>query len=460
MRHLHKALLILTVFAIAITAFFHPIAAAICAVALAGAHLEPVAMMGTPTLILALLTRKVIAAFRSAIIELSFFSVDWGLDSGKFAMPAKWQQEVISQMAIPGTVSDHVPGADLEATSANPKDELVDVKVKMDRCKKVVKKILASDLARLDLNAALTSSMSEGAKDLGREIVADILSYAIGQNFSQSNVEPAAGFDYDTLDAATGAMNLKGVLTPRFLVGGTTPIRNIALDTRVFSRDFMGIQQGADPYVRISNMCGFTEIREFPNFPANPIAGTFTAATTDLLTLTQGQGVPPLNNGDRVQVSSATTLPAGLVAATDYYVVNADTDALTCKLSATLGGAAVDITDTGTGVHTIKHATRLNAFAFEKRAIHVCFRQMLDASEVADELGIPKLYKVAQMTDEESGLAFTAFMWQKQNTHDIYIAFVAMYGIRAGRGLYGGATPGTQAAGTALDYAGLLIQES
>lgn len=84
-----------------------------------------------------------------------------------------------------------------------------------------------------------------------------------------------------------------------------------------------------------------------------PSAGTFTAATTDLCTKV-GHGMV---TGLKVRVSSTVTLPAGLAAATDYFVVAISAD--TFKLAATLNDAIastpviVDITSTGSGVHTI-----------------------------------------------------------------------------------------------------------
>ena len=87
---------------------------------------------------------------------------------------------------------------------------------------------------------------------------------------------------------------------------------------------------------------------------------TFTAATTDIIT-SNSHG---LVNGDRIMVSSATTLPAGLSASTVYWVIEAATN--TFKLSATpvapyttgliAPPVAVDITSAGTGTHTwIEH---------------------------------------------------------------------------------------------------------
>src|SRR3990167_1544173 len=76
------------------------------------------------------------------------------------------------------------------------------------------------------------------------------------------------------------------------------------------------------------------------------LSATFTAATTDIIT----SAAHGLIEGDLIQVSSATTLPAGLSASTDYYVRDVTTN--TFKVSTTMGGSVVDITDTGTGTHT------------------------------------------------------------------------------------------------------------
>lgn len=74
---------------------------------------------------------------------------------------------------------------------------------------------------------------------------------------------------------------------------------------------------------------------------------TFTAATNDVIT-SAGHN---LSDGDTIWVSnSGGALPAGLTASTTYFVRDRTTD--TFKVSLTLGGAAVDITDTGSGTHT------------------------------------------------------------------------------------------------------------
>ena len=82
--------------------------------------------------------------------------------------------------------------------------------------------------------------------------------------------------------------------------------------------------------------------------------GTVTAnASTDKLTL-NGHGMA---NGTRVRfTTSASDLPAGLAVDTDYYVISTATNDF--EVSTTLGGSKVDITDTGSGTHTVKMMDR------------------------------------------------------------------------------------------------------
>ncbi len=85
-----------------------------------------------------------------------------------------------------------------------------------------------------------------------------------------------------------------------------------------------------------------------------PVAGTFTAAVTDILTKADHGYV----TGLKVQVSNAGgALPTGLSAATDYFVVVLTSS--TFKLATTLANAVaatpvvVDITGAGTGTQTV-----------------------------------------------------------------------------------------------------------
>lgn len=58
-----------------------------------------------------------------------------------------------------------------------------------------------------------------------------------------------------------------------------------------------------------------------------------------------------LQDDDPVNVSSTTTLPDPLADSTTYWVINATDD--TFQLATSAGGSAVDLTDTGSGTHTV-----------------------------------------------------------------------------------------------------------
>lgn len=75
---------------------------------------------------------------------------------------------------------------------------------------------------------------------------------------------------------------------------------------------------------------------------------TFTAAITDIITAS----AHGLVNGNKVVLTTTTTLPAGLALATVYYVVQATTNTFKLSIEPGTEGKPVDITGTGTGTHT------------------------------------------------------------------------------------------------------------
>lgn len=76
-------------------------------------------------------------------------------------------------------------------------------------------------------------------------------------------------------------------------------------------------------------------------------------ATTDVVTF---RGRAPVND-ERVRLwNSGGSLPGGLLAQTDYYVVQASGQ--TCQLALTQGGSAVDLINTGSGLHFVGEIPR------------------------------------------------------------------------------------------------------
>ena len=84
---------------------------------------------------------------------------------------------------------------------------------------------------------------------------------------------------------------------------------------------------------------------------------TFTAdAGTDVCTWTSTANIPSnILTGTRVRLTTTTTLPAGLATATDYYVIKVSdtTFKLATSYANAVAGTAINITDAGTGTHTV-----------------------------------------------------------------------------------------------------------
>jgi hypothetical protein len=84
---------------------------------------------------------------------------------------------------------------------------------------------------------------------------------------------------------------------------------------------------------------------------------TFTAdAGTDLCTWTSTANIPSnLLTGTRVRLTTTTTLPAGLATATDYYFIKMSdtTFELASSYANAIAGTQINITDAGTGTHTV-----------------------------------------------------------------------------------------------------------
>lgn len=111
-----------------------------------------------------------------------------------------------------------------------------------------------------------------------------------------------------------------------------------------------------DTGIEIKNAAGYGMFLDLTVTTAS--AATFTAAVTDICTAV----AHGYYTGLKVAATTTTTLPAGL-SATNYYVIRIDADTFKLATSAAnaLAGTAVDITDTGTGTHTLTPAALAGA---------------------------------------------------------------------------------------------------
>lgn len=89
----------------------------------------------------------------------------------------------------------------------------------------------------------------------------------------------------------------------------------------------------------------------------NPVPTNFSPSAVNVSANTIDTGGDHyLSVGDGVTFTSTGSLPAPLVAATEYFIQSVPTST-TFTLSATLGGGVLDITTQGTGIHTVKRSS-------------------------------------------------------------------------------------------------------
>src|SRR5688572_27317110 len=102
--------------------------------------------------------------------------------------------------------------------------------------------------------------------------------------------------------------------------------------------------EGATALFRMVNVLnGLTKVNAAASIAANI---NFTASGATLTATDHG-----LNDGESVTLKTTGTLPGGLSASTEYFVVNATTNTL--QLSLTRGGTPITTTSGGSGTHTL-----------------------------------------------------------------------------------------------------------
>lgn len=333
--------------------------------------------------------------------------------------------------SLPSAASyDGTTGYQASGTSA--RSLLTDVPITVDSHKHVP--ILFEHLNLIkDQKDVYEGAISDAAYVLGKTMIDSVLAKVRSSNISYGATYTAANSDLDAISDITTTMNTNGAMpTGRIGLVSSAVAASLELDTRVQSKDYYGVLTGSSGLRVFRGVGGFEAIYEYPNLPSNNIAtGTFTAATTDICTKT----AHGFATGDRVRVSSATTLPAGLSAATTYYVIKLTAD--TFKLATTdanaTAGTAIDITDTGTGAHSIVGYENVIGLFFSPESIAIRAGVPSQTSELAGILGIQQIMQMETLADPISGFALGLMKWQAAGTGDLWISPTSIWGSAIGR---------------------------
>lgn len=376
----------------------------------------------TPTLFL----QQTLAAYRTLFPFIGRMGVDFSAGPLFLNQTAKAHIRTLPTAAAYDATTGYANGA------TEARDLLTDLDILIDSHKHVPVKLDHLN-AIADQKEALEGSIADTAYVLGKSMVDTITAKFKGSNLSYSATYSTANSDLDVIEEITTTLNTNGA-SPAGRIGlvSSAVAQTLALDSRVASRDYYGQLTGRGGLRRFTGVGGFEAIYEYPGLGANNAAGqTFTAATTDLCTAT----AHGFATGDRVRVSSGTTLPAGLTADTTYYVikVSADTFKLASSDANATAATAVNITDTGTGTHTIVGYENVSGIFFESQAIALRAGAPTQSAEIASMLGIPATMGMDRLSDPISGFTLALMKWMQPGTADLYISPTALWGSAVGR---------------------------
>lgn len=214
---------------------------------------------------------------------------------------------------------------------------------------------------------------------LAQVVLKDIFSTVTFGNFNGDTISPTAATSFDVNDVADLMQKGMEANWLQFPVPGLAlnPAFhfNLVKQPAILDASQAG-SADALRQARINQIMGAQEVGS-NGIPLNNGTGkTFTAADTDICTAAAHGYL----TGDQVVVStSAADLPAGLAVNTYYYVIKltADTFKLASSLADAKAGTAVNITDAGTGTHTITLKTNLVGVLGSKSGIITGFRPVL-----------------------------------------------------------------------------------
>jgi hypothetical protein len=383
------------------------------------------------------LLATVLDKFKVQFPMLSAFTTDFG--NGGVVL----NQTKTARVRKAATVRDYDGTTGYAANAAATSALLEDVPVTMNRHKHVPVVIDHIDQAGSTLNL-MEEAAAEIAFDLGKEAVDYVLGLCKGSNFSQSSEYTQANSDLDATENIRGDLNAIGARqTGRFGIVNTGAALSLGTDARVASRDYHGILNGANAFRGFANVSGFDNIWEYPSLPDNNVADvTITVANaTDIWTTGAAHG---LEVGDRIQLSnSGGALPAGSAASTDYYVKTVPSTT-TLTLSASDGGAILDVSGDGTGTHTLHGWENLSGFFGTKESIILVAD--IPRSLSNPDPALANVVDIETMTDPDTGLTIAMLTWASVGLMDVYKTCTWIYGAKAGRQ--------AGAAGVMTDYAG------
>ena len=382
--------------------------------------------MSTPTLTPTTILQATLEAYSTLFPYIGKFGTDFSQG------PLRLNQSTIAHIRTNPAAASYDPTTGYANGATSARTLLTDIPITVDQHQHVPVYLDHLDAIK-DQKDAFQGSLSGMAYSLGKAMVDSITAKFKGSNFSYSQTETTANSDLDVIEQVCTDLNGRGA-SPIGRIGlvSSAVAQALALETRIASRDYYGQLTGGNGLRVFRNVGGFEAIFEYPGISANNAATqTFTAATTDICTA----AAHGFATGDRVRVSSTTTLPAGLAAATTYYVIKIDAN--TFKLASSdanaTAGTAVDVTDTGTGTHSIVGYENVTGIFMDSNAIALRAGIPSQSGELATAMGIPQTMRMDSLADPISGFSLAYIRWMQPGTMDLYATMTSIWGSAVGR---------------------------
>ncbi len=296
---------------------------------------------------------------------------------------------------------------------------------------------LYTDLGRIAKTDMLNSNGILGAWAIIRDAVTNAFWVIPGTN--SSNFQVTVNLEKDMVSGDPAALGLATGTLVRFSTTGVMP-GGLSENTNYYIKTFLKDQSSppviigftlaltpsvlADTVDISSTGTGVLSMTAQTSFTVNTISDTFSTP-----------GDHRLAEGSVVHISSFGTLPTGLSAGTDYYVI--DRASRTFRLSTAIDGPAIDITSIGTGVHIVETqgaekrvgsaalVFSINGISYPgsdgNNRIKVAIRPQLAAGAITSEITgtgtvpDPYIYTIKTTTDNSSNTAILDFVLSDPN---------------------------------------------
>lgn len=348
------------------------------------------------------------------------------------AAPLLLNQTVIAHIRTLPTASTYDLTTGYANGATESRDLLVDLPIVVDKHELVAIKLSHLN-ALADQKRSFVESVEDAAYILGKRMVDSITDKCRSANLSYSRTETEANSDIDVIEQLTTDMNINQA-SPRGRVGliNSNVAMALATDPRIASRDYYGQLTGGGGLRMFKGVGGFETLYEYPSLNANNRATqTFTAAVNDICTAANHG----YSTGDRIRVSSNTTLPAGISAATTYFVIRVDANSFKIATTDALAtaGTARDITDTGTGVHSVVGFENITGIFWESQAIALRAGIPGASNEIGASFGIPLTMGMDTLSDPVNGFSLALMKWQQPGTSNLFMAPTSIWGSAVGR---------------------------